>query len=425
MHKVVRGPLPVRVACSPLGGRHLIQQTRGMTGLSVLARLVDARRQPVAYGDDGGAALLAGLMRQDLLDSAAAAAQRQRAQTAEATPSRLCDMGTGEQMDVLAFRATPGLEEAFERVVQRLSFELHDMETGVSDIRIMQPGRGEATFVVTLLSRAEAERFSSQLRPRMLKALAAVSEGGAPLYENRGSLMPQAHSLASLLTTLQEQLQYAENSAQHNVRAIGREIARWYPRRAEYAAYATVDEVDPTRYTRNVLMSTPAMEVLLMVWPAGAKSTIHCHDESSCWVSAVEGEVHEVQFDLPLLDKKFERQSREDPHGDITGKCGPLRPVQVRSLGTPSSGAGPEADVPSKQSYANNEIGIHRIENRSAAPAITMHVYAPRLRRMKIFRDTGDVAVVTVTSDDGSATVKKVGDWDVGDILDVAGWNAH
>ena len=77
------------------------------------------------------------------------------------------------------------------------------METGVSDIRIMQPGRGEATFVVTLLSRAEAERFNSQLRPRMLSALADVAQGGAPLYENRGSLMPQAHSLASLLSTLQ------------------------------------------------------------------------------------------------------------------------------------------------------------------------------------------------------------------------------
>lgn len=330
-------------------------------------------------------------------------------------------------MEVLAFRAIAGREEAFERIVQRLSYELHEMETGVSDVRVMHPVCGEATFVVTLLSRAEAERFGSQLRPRMLAALADVSQAGAPVYANRGSLMPQAHSLGSLLTMLAEQL-HDTNRAQHDIRGIGRELARWFPRRDEYAKYVTRDASNPTNYTRNVLVSNPAMEVLLMCWPAGARSTIHCHDESSCWVVAVEGEVHEVQFDLPLLDKKFARKEKEDPHGDISGKCGPLRAVQVRTLGSAGAAARVEGElgpIPGKQTYANNEIGIHRIENRSGRPAITMHVYAPRLRRMKIFRDTGDVALVTVTTDAGAATVEKVGDWDAGDILDVAKWNAH
>lgn len=389
-----------------------------MTGLSVLARLPELRRQPAAFGDDGTAALTEMLAQHDI----AAATDRLPAET-----RRLCDMGTGEQMEVLAFRAIAGREDAFERIVQRLSYELHEMETGVSDVRVMHPVCGEATFVVTLLSRAEAERFGSQLRPRMLAALADVSQAGAPVYANRGSLMPQAHSLGSLLTMLAEQL-HDTSRAQHDIRGIGRELARWFPRRDEYAKYVTRDASNPTNYTRNVLVSNPAMEVLLMCWPAGARSTIHCHDESSCWVVAVEGEVHEVQFDLPLLDKKFARKEKEDPHGDISGKCGPLRAVQVRSLGSAGAAARVEGElgpIPGKQTYANNEIGIHRIENRSGRPAITMHVYAPRLRRMKIFRDTGDVALVTVTTDAGASTVEKVGDWDAGDILDVAKWNAH
>jgi cysteine dioxygenase len=390
-----------------------------MTGLSVLARLPELRCQPATFGDDGKAALSEMLAEHD---SAAAAVDRPAAET-----RRLCDLGTGEQMEVLAFRALPGREEAFERIVQRLSFELHAMETGVSDVRVMHPRCGEATIVITLLSRAEADRFDSQLQPRMVAALAGVSEAGGPVYANRGSLMPQAHSLGSLLTLLTEQLRDTCR-AQHDVRGIGRELARWFPRRDEYSKYVTLDASDPSNYTRNVLVSTPGMEVLLMCWPAGARSTIHCHDESSCWVVAVEGEVHEVQFDLPLLDKKFARKAKEDPHGAISGKCGPLRAIQVRSLGSVSAGAPAEGEVeqiPGKQTYANNEIGIHRIENRSGRPAITMHVYAPRLRRMKIFRDTGDVSVVTVTSDEGTATVEKVGDWEAADILDVAKWNAH
>ena len=98
----------------------------------------------------------------------------------------------------------------------------------------------------------------------------------------------------------------------------------------------------------------------------------------------MEGEVHlhEVQFDLPLLDRKFERARARlegpgppaDPAGHIRGRCGPLRRIRVSHLGGP--GDGPELGC--KQTYANNEIGIHRIENRSLEPAVTMHVYAPR-----------------------------------------------
>ena len=42
--------------------------------------------------------------------------------------------------------------------------------------------------------------------------------------------------------------------------------------------------------------------------------------------------------------------------------------------------------------YANNEIGIHRVENRTDKLACTLHVYAPPLRRMRIFDEaTGRV----------------------------------
>ena len=58
--------------------------------------------------------------------------------------------------------------------------------------------------------------------------------------------------------------------------------------------------------------------------------------------------------------------------------------------------------------YANNDIGVHRVENRSPdKPAYTMHIYAPGLRKIKVFKEQGNVCVHTVAhvslmSEDGS-----------------------
>jgi len=383
-------------ALRPPALRLAVSQPRYMTGLSALARAACRQKQapPVP-----------------VLDSDCSSSWQ------DMTP-----IGTGETMVVLSFRAAAGMGAAFERVVQQLSLELDSVEAGVSDVRVMAGAGGEATFVVTLLSRAEAQRFERTIRPSIQTALAEVSEGGEPCFSSGGMLVPHAHTLGSLLQSLTRHLSGTSRTAEHDVRAVAAELRRWYPRKEEYGGFLSVDEDDPGRYTRNVVHSTPAMEVLMMCWPPGSQSTIHCHDESSCWVTAVEGEVHEVQFDLPLLDRKFERARARlegapaDPAGHIRGRCGPLRRIRVSPLGGP--GDGPELGC--KQTYANNEIGIHRIENRSLEPAVTMHVYAPRLRKMKIFRDSGEVSEVTVTSE--STTVEDVGSWQA-ELLDVAGWN--
>ena len=51
----------------------------------------------------------------------------------------------------------------------------------------------------------------------------------------------------------------------------------------------------------------------------------------------------------------------------------------------------------------NNDLAVHAVENRSDGAAFTLHVYAPPLRKMKLFKETGRVTVAwnTVTSEDG------------------------
>lgn len=68
-------------------------------------------------------------------------------------------------------------------------------------------------------------------------------------------------------------------------------LARWFPREEEYQEYIHWDENDPAKYTRNLIFNNKDMDVLLLCWPPGAKSAIHSHDDSSCWVALVEGEV--------------------------------------------------------------------------------------------------------------------------------------
>mmetsp|Transcript_19689 Transcript_19689/g.66186 ORF Transcript_19689/g.66186 Transcript_19689/m.66186 type:complete len:429 (-) Transcript_19689:318-1604(-) len=337
-----------------------------------------------------------------------------------ATQRKLCSLGTGEVVHILSFEAKDEDHvEPFERVVQRIAFELHDMEAGVSDVRVCHPRCGEAAFVVTVVSSFESAKFEEHIAPRITAALSPFVTQGRAAFNRKGTLMPQAHSLSSLLGFLQANVGGRHHS-DHDVAAVRHELAKWFPRREEYERFVHWDPHHPTKYTRNIVFRNEHMECLLMCWPPGARSSIHCHDESSCFVAAVEGEVVEVQYQLPKMDKQFFKREATNPTGAI-GRCGPLRATHVSTIGKEG---GPS------ETYANNELGIHSIENRTSEPAITMHVYAPPLQKMKVFRQapSGDYSIATV------ATVKymsdrgeKTGDWgrctDPDGVIDVKAWN--
>eukprot|EP00391_Amoebophrya_sp_Ameob2_P011738 CAMPEP_0178996992 /NCGR_PEP_ID=MMETSP0795-20121207/8681_1 /TAXON_ID=88552 /ORGANISM="Amoebophrya sp., Strain Ameob2" /LENGTH=662 /DNA_ID=CAMNT_0020689453 /DNA_START=115 /DNA_END=2103 /DNA_ORIENTATION=- len=204
--------------------------------------------------------------------------------------------------------------------------------------------------------------------------------------EITGSLMPATHSMRSLLEVFKENIKGAHYQG-HNVKEIAEECKRWFPRKSEYMKYVTWDLVDPSKYTRNMIYGNDNFDCLLMCWPPGCKSSIHCHDRSSCWVVAVEGEVVEVQYQMPKFDRRFYETEAKDPTNAV-GRCAPLKKLTETMIGFDAVRVG----------YANNEIGVHRIENRTDLPAYTMHVYAPGLRKIKVFQETGEVKVVVMTA---------------------------
>jgi len=269
-----------------------------------------------------------------------------------------------------------------------------------------------------MVSKAESDVFEAQVLPKMSATLEDVVEGGSASFSRSGSLMPRAHSLTSLLDYLKGSL-VGKHYSEHDIAGVRGELGRWFPRRSEYEQYVHWDLESPEKYTRNVVYSSSDMEVLLMCWPPHTRSSLHCHDGSSCWVAAVEGVVHEVQYIEPAYDKGFIASQLRDPTGAV-GACGALRVLNVQPIGMPATPT---------TAYTNNSVGLHRIENRTDQPALTLHVYAPRLRKMKIFKENADgtahvtVAALTYMSEAG----EKTGLWgkhtDPDGVLDVHAWN--
>ena len=197
------------------------------------------------------------------------------------------------------------------------------------------------------------------------------------------------HTLASLIEYLKKNVKGNDHNT-HDVGEVSKEIKNWLPMPEEYNKYISIDSNNPKKYTRNLIHSDDNMDVILMCWPPGCKSTIHDHDASSCWVRVVEGTVHEVQYQLPKLDRKFLDAEQKDPF-TVIGHCGNLKVITVTELDKGNVNG----------TYANNDIGIHRLENRTSTLACTLHIYAPSLKKMKIFSEDGFVHVHVAKSRNG------------------------
>lgn len=101
------------------------------------------------------------------------------------------------------------------------------------------------------------------------------------------------------------------------------------------------------RYTRNLIARRDDFELLLLCWGAGQESPIHNHEDQSCWMAVLEGEIEEVQYAFP------------EP-----GKRGPLTTLRSRVY--------PPAEV----AFIRDEIGLHLVRGHGGRPAVSLHVYA-------------------------------------------------
>lgn len=250
-------------------------------------------------------------------------------------PRHICSLGTGEVIKILNYTALDESKvEPFELVVQSLARLLYSMQASVTDVRVCHPACGQVVFIITFIHREAMQQFEYGPEIKFNNSLKGLIADSGPTFSATGTLMPAAHTLSSLLEYLKINI-HGDNHTAHDVRKVSKEMEKWFPRVSEFQHYISESDkiTNNKTYTRNLIYGNEHFDCILMCWPPGCFSTIHDHDRSSCWVIIVEGSIHEIQYTLPKLDKKFIEAELKDPKTAV-GYCGQLKVVNVTRLDT-------------------------------------------------------------------------------------------
>ena len=135
----------------------------------------------------------------------------------------------------------------------------------------------------------------------------------------------------------------------------------------------------PSHYTRNLVETSDTVEFIVLCWGPGQEARIHDHGGSHCFMLALQGELVETRY-AKVVDGK--ETSESDTPTEAPGACPELRAIGSSTITV----GGPAA-------YISDKLALHKVSNLTSEPAISLHVYSPPIRRVKIFEsDTHNVA---------------------------------
>ena len=120
--------------------------------------------------------------------------------------------------------------------------------------------------------------------------------------------------------------------------------------RADWSLLAPHVAFDPQGYVRKRLFRNREWEVLLLCWLPGQKTVVHDHGGSWGATLMIAGEMNESLF-------RWQGEGR------------PMRLAESRDIGL-------------KRVTVETTATVHRVENRSTAPALSLHIYSPPLRML-------------------------------------------
>jgi cysteine dioxygenase len=119
---------------------------------------------------------------------------------------------------------------------------------------------------------------------------------------------------------------------------------------ADFQAYS---HFNPDHYTRNVIVKSERVEVLLICWEVGQMSPVHNHGHSQCFVHCLEGSVVENSYLYKNNDMQFQANK--------TVVCG-------------------------ESTLINHPDVFHEFGNASAVDrAVTLHIYSPKINCYNLF----------------------------------------
>jgi cysteine dioxygenase len=108
----------------------------------------------------------------------------------------------------------------------------------------------------------------------------------------------------------------------------------------DYIRYVSLN---PDTYHRTRVFSNDDFEIFVITWNKLQQSKIHDHSENGCYMLILEGE---------LVEELYNDDTSSLPIQTTTYKKGNV-------------------------SYIHNDIGYHRILNKTANIAVSLHIYSP------------------------------------------------
>jgi hypothetical protein len=109
-------------------------------------------------------------------------------------------------------------------------------------------------------------------------------------------------------------------------------------------------------YTRNCLFRDADFELIVICWEQGQGTAVHGHDGEDCWVYLLEGEIHEVYFNI-----------NDDNN---------LQEVGSHKV------------IPNQLTFMNDKVGFHKLENCCEGRSMSLHLYAKPIENCVSFDET-------------------------------------
>ncbi|EFJ51902.1 cysteine dioxygenase [Volvox carteri f. nagariensis] len=153
-------------------------------------------------------------------------------------------------------------------------------------------------------------------------------------------------------------------------------------------------------YVRNLVEANDDFELIVLCWKGGQVSRVHNHATSHCWLTVLDGEMREVQYqrtDPPAAAASAVRGgdgSDEKPGDTVYVEATRTTDLRIGDVGYVSDHLGlhtvgchvsPE-QLAEWQQTARNGFGSGA-DSWQPEGGVTLHLYSPPIRRVKIYED--------------------------------------
>jgi len=221
-----------------------------------------------------------------------------------------------------------------------------------------------------------------------------ISDGQASEIEGKGK--GKLLNLYELIVSLTQEL-----NNEKNIDRIRSYMQSYDADLGEWKRYRFFDS--EKKYTRNLIATDhKTFALILLCWNPNKGSPIHSHSGSECVMRIVEGTLRETQYSWPeeCLQQHHQEhnlhQHNLHQHNQMSHRS--------RQNATQLQVTLSVDHYPPYCAHINDSVGLHKVENVSDDPSVSLHCYMPPYQTCLIFPEETNLASTchaTFYSEDG------------------------